>query len=149
MSKISKHHRRQPDLEDFIMYIEEETMLMSDPLFSREALSDLNTVKERPARMNKVTGFLTMSDGKAAADDGNNQKQPPHCTLCNSSHNLGECRNLNEMKLEGRSKFLSKQKLYYGCYENISQSHTARNCPTPKPAIYVLVNTQLVFMASS
>ena len=146
MSKISKHHRRQPDL-DFIMYIEEETMLMSDPLFSREALSDLNTVKERPARMNKVTGFLTMSDGKAAADDRNNQKQPPHFTLRNS--NLGECRNLNEMKLEGRSKFLSKQKLYYGCYENISQSHTARNCPTLKPARYVLVNTQLVFMASS
>ena len=129
------------------MYIEEETMLMSDSLFSREALSDLNIVKERPARMNKVTGFLTMSDGKAAADDRNNQKQPPHFTLRNS--NLGECRNLNEMKLEGRSKFLSKQKLYYGCYENISQSHTARNCPTPKPAIYVLVNTQLVFMASS
>ena len=122
-------------------------MLMSDSLFSREALSDLNIVKERPARMNKVTGFLTMSDGKAAADDRNNQKQPPHFTLRNS--NLGECRNLNEMKLEGRSKFLSKQKLYYGCYENISQSHTARNCPTPKPARYVLVNTQLVFMASS
>ena len=129
------------------MYIEEETMLMSDPLFSREALSDLNIVKERPARMNKVTGFLTMSDGKAAADDRNNQKQPPHFTLRNS--NLGECRNLNEMKLEGRSKFLSKQKLYYECYENISQSHTARNCPTLKPARYVLVNTQLVFMASS
>ena len=35
VSKIRRHHRREPDLEDFIMYIEEETMLMmSDPLFS-------------------------------------------------------------------------------------------------------------------
>ena len=58
--KIRKHHRREPDLEDFIMYTEEETM-MSDPLFSREALSELNTVVKRPARRNKVKGFLTVS----------------------------------------------------------------------------------------
>ena len=45
MPKIRRHHRREPDLEDFIMYIE-ETMLMSDPLFSWEALSELKTVKK-------------------------------------------------------------------------------------------------------
>ena len=33
------------------------------------------------------------------------------------------------MEVEGRSNFLSKQKLCYGCYEKISQSRTARNCP--------------------
>ena len=43
------------------MYIEEETTLMIDPLFSREALSELIAVKERPARRNKVKGFLTVS----------------------------------------------------------------------------------------
>ena len=47
-------------------------MQMSDPLFSREALSELNTGKERSARRNKVKVFLTVSDGKAAADDKNN-----------------------------------------------------------------------------
>ena len=111
------------------MYIEEETMLMSDPLFSREALSELNAVIERPARRNKVKGFLTVSGEKATADDENDKKKPPHCPLCNSSHDLDECRNFNEMEVEGRSKFLSKQKLCYGCYEKIPQSHTARNCP--------------------
>ena len=111
------------------MYIEEETILMSDPLFSREALSELNTVKERPARRNKVKGFLTVSDEKAAADDKNYKKKQPHCPLCNSSYDSDECRNFNEMEVEGRNKFLSKQKLCYGCYEKTSQSHTARNCP--------------------
>ena len=101
---------------------------MSDSLFFREALSELNTVKERSARRNKVKAFLTVSDGQAAADDKNNKK-PPHCPLCNSSHDLYECRNFYEMEVEGRSKFLSKQKLCYGCYEKMSQSHTARNCP--------------------
>ena len=69
-----------------------------------------------------------MSDGKAAADD-KNDKKPPHCPLCNSSHDLDECRNLNEMEVEGRIRFLSIQKSCYGCYEKISQSHAARNCP--------------------
>ena len=106
VSKIRRHHRREPDLEDFIMYIEEETMLMSDPLFSQEALSELNTVKERPARRNKVKDFLTVSGEKDAANDKNNKKKPPHCPLCNSSHDLDECRNFNEMEVEGRSKLL-------------------------------------------
>ena len=105
VSKIRRHHRREPDLEDFIMYIEEETMLMSDPLFFWEALLELNIVKERPARRNKVKGFLTVSDEKTAADD-KNDKKPPHCPLCNSSHDLDECRNFNEMEVEGRSKLL-------------------------------------------
>ena len=43
MLKIRRHHRRELDLEDFIMYIEEETMLM---IASWEALSELNTVKK-------------------------------------------------------------------------------------------------------
>ena len=105
---------------------------MSDPLFSWEALLELNTVKERPARRNKVKDFLTVSGKKAAADDKNDKKKPPHCSLCNSSHDLDECRNFNEIEVEERSKFLSKQKLCDGCYEKISQSHTACNLPVQR-----------------
>ena len=42
---------------------------MSDPLFSGEALSELYTVIERPARRNKIKGFLTVSNRKIAGDD--------------------------------------------------------------------------------
>ena len=66
VSKIRRHHRREPDLEDFIMHID-ETMLMSDPLFFREALSELNTVKERSARRKKVKGFLTVLGEKSCS----------------------------------------------------------------------------------
>ena len=68
-----------------------------------------------------------MSDGKAAADGRNDKKKPPPCPLCNSSHDLDECRNFNKIEEGGRRKFLSKQKLCYGCCEKISQSHTAHN----------------------
>ena len=33
------------------------------------------------------------------------------------------------MVVKERSKFPTKQKLCYGCYEEISSTHTARNCP--------------------
>ena len=35
---IRKRHLLEPDLQDLIMFVEEETVLMNDPLFSREAL---------------------------------------------------------------------------------------------------------------
>ena len=73
VSKIWRHHRREPDPEDFIMYIEEETMRMSDLLFSREALSEFNTVRGRLVRRNTIKGFSTVSDRKAAGDDSSNR----------------------------------------------------------------------------
>ena len=97
VSKIRRHCRREANLKDFI-YIEEKTMLMSDPLFSREALSELNTMIERPARRNKVKGFLAVLDGKVAGDDRNDRKQPPQCPMCISSHDLDECRYFNEIE---------------------------------------------------
>ena len=33
------------------------------------------------------------------------------------------------MVAKERSKFLTEQKLCYGCYEEISSTHTTRNCP--------------------
>ena len=121
-SKIRRHHRKEPDQR-------RGEMLMSDPLFSREALSEFNTLKERPARQSKIKDFLTLPDGKAAVHDQNDKKQPPLCPLCNSSHDLDECRNFHKMEAEGRTKFLSQQKLCYWCYKKISKLYTAYNCP--------------------
>ena len=122
VSKIRRHHRKEPDRR-------RGEMLMSDPLFSQEAFSEFNTLKDRPTRRSKVKGFLTLPDGKAAVHDQNDKKQPPLCPLCNSSHDLDECRNFHKMEVEGRTKFLSQQKLCYWCYKKISKLYTAYNCP--------------------
>ena len=41
---------REPTLDDTIDFIEEETILMNDPLFSREVLANYHIKLERPAR---------------------------------------------------------------------------------------------------
>ena len=35
-----RQQHREPNLEDFTEYVEDEGILMSDPLFSRQALSE-------------------------------------------------------------------------------------------------------------
>ena len=52
----------KPDLEDLILYTEEETMLMSNPLFSREVVSELNPVIERPVRRNTGPDIFIIKD---------------------------------------------------------------------------------------
>ena len=56
-------------------------------------------------------------------------KETESCVLCNGSHDLDKCKAYNNMVVKEHNKFLTKQKLCYGCYEEISSTHTARNCP--------------------
>ena len=47
---IRRRQVREPTLDDTIDFIEEETILMNDPLFSREALANYHIKLEQPAR---------------------------------------------------------------------------------------------------
>ena len=45
--KIRRHQHREPNLMEITEFVEDETILMNNPLFSREALEELNTKPER------------------------------------------------------------------------------------------------------
>ena len=111
-------------------FIEEEIILMNDPLFSREALADYPTKLEHPVRQRRMKNYTIKAEDENKKDvtessDDNSSK----CKMCNGRYELEECKAFNDMTVEERSKFLSKQKLCYSCYEVISSKHTARNCP--------------------
>ena len=42
VTMIQRSHGREPELSDFIDFIDDETLLASDPLFSPEALKEYN-----------------------------------------------------------------------------------------------------------
>ena len=101
---------------------------MNDPIFSREALGELNTKPKRHSRQWNTNNYVIKSE------DGTNEEsvrtsQGEHCQLCNRNHDLDECKDFNDMVISERNKFLAKQKLRYGCYESISPKHRACNCP--------------------
>ena len=51
---IRKRHLREPDLQDLISFVEEETVLMNDPLFSREALHEYTKYYERSTHLKEL-----------------------------------------------------------------------------------------------
>ena len=133
--KIRRQQYQESNLEDFTKYVEDEAILMSDLLFSWQALSEYLLKPERllreDQRKKKVANYRVQSDESQIKKDENvdrskSSKEKERCVLCNGSHNLDECKAYNNMVVKECSKFLTKQKLCYGCCEEISSTHTAR-----------------------
>ena len=63
---IRRKKRRKPDLQDLIKFVEEETTLMNDPLFSREALHEYKKgpEKENQRRLKHMKNCFTKADKK-------------------------------------------------------------------------------------
>ena len=138
MLKIGRQQHREPNLEDFTKYVEDEAILMSDSLFSRQALSEYLSKPEcslrEDWRKKKVANYRVQSDESQIKKDENvdrlkSSKEKDSCILCSGRHNLDECKAYNNMMVKEGSKFLTKQKFCYGCYEKKSSTHTVRNCP--------------------
>ena len=52
----------EPSLSDLILFIDEETTLLNDPLFSRDAVSQYQEKKEKYDRKKKVNTFLARTE---------------------------------------------------------------------------------------
>ena len=106
---------------------------MNDPLFSYEGLADYHTKLERPVRRKRMKNYTIKAEDENKKDvKGSSEDNSSKCKVCNGLHDLDECKTFNDMTVEERSKFLSKQKLCHSCYEVISPKHRARNCPRRK-----------------
>ena len=57
---------REPDLQDLTQFVEEETTLMNDPLFSREALHEYTKgpEKQNQRRLKQMKNCFTKADKK-------------------------------------------------------------------------------------
>ena len=115
--KIRKHQHREPNLKDITEFVEDETILMNEPLFSLEALGEFNTKTKRHSRQWNTNSYVVKSkDGTDEKGVGTQvEKKLENCQLCNRHHDLDECKAFNNMVVAERSKFLAKQKLCYGC----------------------------------
>ena len=93
--KIRRQQHQEPNLEDFTKYVEDEAILMSDPLFSQQALSEYLSKPERSLRddrrKKKVANYRVRSDESQIKKDENvdrskSSKEKESCVLCNGSH---------------------------------------------------------------
>ena len=112
------------ELSDFIDFVDDETLLASDPLFSQEALKQYNERKEKGTRELKsyVSHAAEPAKNERDVSSGND------CPVCEKRHDLNNCRQFNDLTLEERRKILRKKKLCYDCYSPITSEHNAKSC---------------------
>ena len=65
-------------------------------------------------------------DKKKDACESSELKSSLKCQLCDGNHDLDDCQFYSELSVEDRSSFLKKNKFCYGCYREITSTHTAR-----------------------
>ena len=111
MQGIRRSYGREPCLSDFSRYVNEETILVNDPIFSIEAVQEYVTYPEKKLNKHKEIGNVST----------HSTKEVFICPLCDGKHNLDKCKSFKEKGL-----------LCYGCFSPISARHNARNCKKSK-----------------
>ena len=125
---IRANHSRGPELNDLINYVDKETALVSDSLFSKEAVEQY--LDERDLKVDerwRVRSYAIRSEEQSKNKPDKDTKKDK-CVTCTTCHDLDDCSIFMSLTVEYWIKVLFKNKLCYGCYGCISRDHSARNC---------------------
>ena len=115
-----RHEQREPELADLIEFVEEEVVLVNDPLFSKKALKEYIDKNEKVNKKRHTKTYVTQTSEQA--------KEKKECQICGDGHDADDCSIFNGQTVEERSKTLARKKLCYGCYTPITADHNARTC---------------------
>ena len=93
---VRKRYLREPDIQDLINFVEEETVLMNDPLFSRDALHEYTKHLERSTHLQarKRKNFYTKTDQKTVEQIVT--VASIKCKFCDRNHDLDDCQFYSE-----------------------------------------------------
>ena len=105
-------------------FVEEETILITDPMFSRDALDSFMDKAQRSDHRNRgVKTYATKTD-----ITGEERRCQSPCHMCKKNHDMDNCKKFLELTVNDRSRYLAKNKLCFGCYDPISSNHSAKTC---------------------
>ena len=104
-----------------IHFVGNETTLLNDPLFSKEALSGYVDKREVPVKQKQHKTYVITTNE-------NTSKSLNSFLLCHWDHYFDKCEDFMEKAIEDKSKFLAKCKLDYECYVLIPSDDNARRC---------------------
>ena len=111
---ISAKHSREPELKDLINYVDKETALVSDPLFSKEAVEQYLDKKDvKVDKRRRVRSYAIRSEEESKDKPDKHTKQKGKCVMFGACHDLDDCNLFMSQTVEDRSKMLFKNKLCY------------------------------------
>ena len=93
---IRRCHGREPELSDFD-FVDDETSLASDPLFSHKALKEYNEKQEKGIRR-KLKSYI--SHEVVPVINKRDDPSENNCPVCEGKHDLDNCKEFNDLTLE-------------------------------------------------
>eukprot|EP00112_Aurelia_sp_Birch-Aquarium-sp1_P014426 Seg3112.1 transcript_id=Seg3112.1/GoldUCD/mRNA.D3Y31 product="hypothetical protein" protein_id=Seg3112.1/GoldUCD/D3Y31 len=127
---IKRDELRAAVFSDFVSLIEEEMRLVNDPLYSRGALSEVQSpFKDRFRReMPKDTKMSVYSTEMSSAETNRVYESKSSCPSCEGLHDLDRCSDYLKLDVKERSKFLYVKRLCYACNKPTSPTHVSKSC---------------------
>ena len=124
----------EPSLSDLILFIDEETTLLNDALFSRDAVSQNQEKKEKYDQKKKVNTFLAKTEIQTNESFKlKAQKEEIECPVCDMTL---KTENVLKLGVEERSKKIFKKKLLWvvtkKSQQKVSRMHNGKNCTNRK-----------------
>ena len=111
--------RREPTLIDLANFAEDEIILVNDPLYSKQAVSQYlekgpTRQRQRGGRKNSIQWppKQTIHQKVYKREKLSNERT---CPVCCEKHDIEDCKYYMQHKLGERSKLILQKKLCYGC----------------------------------
>ena len=82
---IRMHHLRGLSLSDIIAFVEKETILVNDPLFSNNAV-EIYLDKTKDSAQKRMKYFTTKTEEQKSQEEVRSR-----CLICNKNHDLDPC----------------------------------------------------------
>ena len=114
--KIQRRGNREPEIADFIQFVKNETLIVTDPMLSKEAVEQ-SVEKKLNYKREKISIFAI-----------GNEENPDVCIYCDERHKLKGCNGFMEKTLKEGIKFLAKHKSCNGCLKPMTEGHNAKTC---------------------
>ena len=114
---VRKRQDCEPSLGDLIEFVDQETTLVNDPMFSRETLEYYSERLKKPNdKRNRRVKSLVI------------ETKIGGCPFCSARHDIEECNEFKKLPVNERSKVFFKIKLCYGCCQLIGDGHNSKTC---------------------
>ena len=137
--RIRRTETREPGLLDLTNLIEDEMILVNDPLFSRQVVGQYDEKPPRPQKFQKYQKIRTYAITKDAVYERElTQNKTGNCPVCEKGHHyIEDCPAFLTQPVQDRGKTMFKKKLCYGCLEAISKGH-ARCAMEGIPPLFIV-----------
>ena len=112
---IRKSASREPDFSDLLKFIEYEVALLSDPSYSKDALSESKLVK---------SNYTTLADHPT-----------PLCPICSSPHDIEGCQEYLALSLDDRHRKVFQSRLCFSCLQPVGEEHNGKNCSNKRKCL--------------